>query len=70
MKRIFAAIVIASSLTSCATTGDPSEGGLFGWSQSMSNQRIADRRAMNSSIQADTQDKWAEARRLNNQLSR
>jgi hypothetical protein len=30
-------------LSSCAYTGNPNEGGLFGWSQSMADDRIAAR---------------------------
>lgn len=70
MKHIFISIIIASSLSSCAMTGDPSDGGLFGWSQSMSNDRISAREQYNNSIQADTASKKAEARRLENQLNR
>lgn len=29
-----------SLLTSCETTGDPNQGGLFGWSQGKADQRI------------------------------
>ncbi len=32
-----------SLLTSCETTGDPTQGGLFGWSQGKANQRIDER---------------------------
>lgn len=32
-------------LSSCAYTGDPNQGGLFGWSQPMADQRIAAREA-------------------------
>ncbi len=40
MKPILAAIVIASSLCSCATNGDPSEGGLINFSSRKSRERI------------------------------
>lgn len=32
-----------SLLTSCETTGDPNQGGLFGWSQGKADQRIEER---------------------------
>ncbi len=35
----------AMFLASCAVTGNPREGGLFGWSESMAQGRVADRRA-------------------------
>lgn len=35
----------ATLLSSCAYTGDPNQGGLFGWSQSMADDRIAAREA-------------------------
>ena len=43
MKMHHLLLATAASLTlgSCAYTGDPNQGGLFGWSQSMANDRIA-----------------------------
>lgn len=41
MKHFFLLILGAVSLSSCAYTGDPNQGGLFGWSQGMANDRIA-----------------------------
>lgn len=35
--------VASLSLTSCETTGDPTQGGLFGWSQNKADDRIAER---------------------------
>lgn len=67
MKHLFLCLLIASSCSSCAMTGDPSEGGLFGWSQSMSNERISAREQYNRSLQADTAAKRAEVRRLEGQ---
>ncbi len=34
-----AAVSAALMLTSCETTGDPTQGGLFGWSQTKANYR-------------------------------
>src|SRR5436189_185385 len=33
MKHLFLTLFAAAALTSCETTGDPNQGGLFGWSQ-------------------------------------
>jgi hypothetical protein len=38
-----AAIGASLLLTSCETTGDPNQGGLFGWSQSKANYRLSER---------------------------
>lgn len=69
MKHLFACMIIASSLSSCTMTGDPSDGGLFGWSQTMSNDRIAARDQYNRSVKADTAAKRAQARRLESQMN-
>ncbi len=68
MKYFLASIIIASSLTCCTMTGDPSEGGLFNWSQSMSNDRIEARRQHNENIQADTRKQNARANYLKSQM--
>lgn len=69
MKHLLLASIGLVGLTSCEMTGDPSAGGLFGWSQSMSNERIASREAYRDDIQRDTAAKRAEARRLQNQMN-
>lgn len=45
MSRIHIILTLCaiSFLTSCETTGDPNQGGLFGWSQGKANQRIDER---------------------------
>lgn len=45
MSRIHILLTLGaiSILTSCETTGDPNQGGLFGWSQGKANQRIDER---------------------------
>ena len=40
-----AAVSASLLLTSCETTGDPNQGGLFGWSQSKANYRLEEREA-------------------------
>lgn len=52
--RLGLACLAALALASCATTGDPNQGGLFGWSESQARQRIDDRRYTLSQIEADT----------------
>jgi hypothetical protein len=44
----------ALSLPSCNTTGDPTEGGLFGWSQSKFDERIYQKERTLHSIEQDT----------------
>ena len=43
MLRPLLNALLVFSLCSCATTGDPSQGGLFGWSQSKADVRIESR---------------------------
>jgi hypothetical protein len=69
MKHLFASLIIASCLSSCTMTGDPSEGGLFSWSPSMSNDRIEARRQYNEDIKADTRKQNARASYLKSQMN-
>ncbi|OYW31320.1 MAG: hypothetical protein B7Z47_01415 [Chthoniobacter sp. 12-60-6] len=69
MKHLVASILVASAFSSCTMTGDPSEGGLFNWSPSMSNERISARASYNRSIQEDTAAQNAKARRLKSQMN-
>ena len=69
MKRIFsitATIAAACCFSSCETTGDPTQGGLFGWSETKSNQRLAEKEYHLRGIEADT----ARRRARNAELSR
>lgn len=43
MKHLLLLFPAIALLTSCETTGDPNQGGLFGWSQGKANYRIAER---------------------------
>lgn len=58
------AILASLSFSSCETTGDPTQGGLFGWSESQAQQRAAARRAHLYHIEEDT----AAQRRYSEQL--
>ena len=42
-------------LVGCETTGDPAQGGLFGWSQAKADQRIDAKQRELSRVQADTE---------------
>lgn len=56
MKISFCSLALLSSLllSSCETTGDPTQGGLFGWSENKAQGRIYDKRYQLNQIQADT----------------
>ncbi len=51
-------------LCSCETTGDPNQGGLFGWSQSQANQRLDQKHATLNEIESDTSRQRARARQM------
>ena len=48
------ALAIPLAMTSCETTGDPTQGGLFGWSENKAQYRVADKRATLYDIERDT----------------
>jgi len=62
--------VVGSSFTGCETTGDPSQGGLFGWSPSKANQRSAAYHAQLRGENDRLQDEESEAVRLQRQQKR
>lgn len=62
--------LVALCLTSCETTGDPTQGGLFGWSQNKADVRIADRRDALYGIQNDTEYQMRRTRELEAQRNR
>lgn len=64
----FALALVALCLSSCYT-GDPSEGGLFGWSPNRFNQRVDEKRQVLGGIQSDTARQRAEAARLERQIN-
>jgi hypothetical protein len=53
-----------AALTSCETTGDPTQGGLFGWSEHKAQGRQADLQNHLSDVQADTADQQAKTEQL------
>ena len=56
-------------LSSCAQTGDPSSGGLFGWSESMYNADMNAKRDHLGAIQEDTQQTRAESAGVQRQIN-
>ena len=45
---------LAATLTSCETTGDPTQGGLFGWSEDKAQDRLYNKRAQLGQAQSRT----------------
>lgn len=60
----------AASLSSCAYTGDPNQGGLFGWSQPMANQRIAAREQRLSELENENAYQRGRTQELEYQASK
>lgn len=60
----------ALSLTSCETTGDPTQGGLFGWSQNKADYRIQEKRHELYSLERDTARQHRRSDTLNSEYSR
>jgi hypothetical protein len=55
-------------MCSCETTGDPRQGGLFGWSESQAQGRIYQREAELSAIERDTARQRSRSRYLEGRL--
>lgn len=74
MKRtIFLSLGLATcalSLTSCETTGDPTQGGLFGWSQNKADYRIAERRDTLYNLDRDNDRQQRRTQSLQSDYSR
>jgi hypothetical protein len=69
MKRVFILTTAAASLlvqTGCETTGDPTQGGLFGWSEGKAKTRQTELR----NVLYLEQDRNADARATGSRLSR
>ncbi len=55
MHRLTYLLLAATlTLTSCETTGDPSQGGLFGWSSGKADQRSAALQQHLQAVDSDT----------------
>ena len=57
-------------LCSCETTGDPNQGGLFGWSQSQADQRLEDKHSTLNEIESDTSSQRRRSAGMQSQLDR
>jgi hypothetical protein len=71
MKRIlsiFAVLGAAGLTTSCETQGDPTQGGLFGWSENKYQQREAAKVQHLHAIEADTAAQQRRANSLSGQV--
>ena len=68
MKAIFSLFLLTglTVLSSCATTGDPNQGGLFGWSESKAQNRQTNLQNHLQDVQQDTQDQQARTQQLEN----
>lgn len=53
MKRALLILPLLAMFPSCETTGNPREGGLFGWSQDKADVRIEERQSILSGIESD-----------------
>ncbi|MDZ4405008.1 hypothetical protein [Prosthecobacter sp.] len=60
----------AMTLTSCETTGDPSQGGLFGWSQSKADVRIDQRRRELHHLEGDNYSQKQRSNSLQSERTR
>jgi hypothetical protein len=63
-------LLSAASLTSCQTTGDPSQGGLFGWSQGQADERIYARERYLNDVENDTAYQRRRSRVLEDEAAR
>jgi hypothetical protein len=63
------ALTCATALTSCQTTGDPRQGGLFGWSEPKAQDRLNQRQGTLDAINYDTNQQRARGNRLQSQYN-
>ena len=70
LKSIGCFIIVVFFLVGCATTGDPRQGGLFGWSEEKAQRRIEDLQLHRNSEDDITYAKQAESQRLSEQEGR
>ncbi|MFV1995512.1 MAG: hypothetical protein ACC661_08745 [Verrucomicrobiales bacterium] len=68
--EIFAALSLVGMalLSSCQTTGDPTQGGLFGWSESKAQHRIYQQERYLQDTEADTARVQRDNRALESQV--
>lgn len=69
-RLFFLALATSALLTSCETTGDPNQGGLFGWSQNKANDRIAVREQHLSDLENENAYQRGRTRALEEEKAR
>ena len=69
-RLILLALGSSLLLASCETTGDPSQGGLFGWSEGKAQGRSAAMQQHLEDVNADTAYQRSRSRALEQQKSR
>ena len=57
-------------LCSCETTGDPNQGGLFGWSSSKADQRLEQKQATLNALESDTSSQRRRSTHMQSQIER
>ena len=62
--KIVLLLVCCAVLCGCETTGDPTQGGLFGWSEKKADERIAERQTTLEQAQENARQSQAEAAAL------
>jgi len=60
------ALIASLGLTGCETTGDPRQGGLFGWSENKAQGRIHEREDYLDAVNSDTDYQRRRSNRLEN----
>ena len=67
-KRTLALLpALITALAACTTTGDPTQGGLFGWSEAKAQQREAELAQQSAAARQDATDAQRNAQTLNRQ---
>ena len=67
---LFIAFAATALLASCETTGDPNQGGLFGWSQGKANQRLSAREQYLSELENENAYQRGRTQELEYQASK
>ena len=62
--RLGGTVSLCAIFAACETTGDPTQGGLFGWSEAKARERQSERRASVAQVQSELADEAAKNRAL------
>ena len=68
MKARLLLLLCCAGLCGCQTTGDPTQGGLFGWSQKKADARLAEREETLSETQQTARQEEQHAAALNREV--